>query len=311
METSSKESKMVSAVVYLHNDSEVVIPFLRVIGRLFSETFDFTEIILVNDCCTDDTISKIIEFNQSAQYQLTLVNMSIYQGLEISMNAGIDLSMGDFVYEFDDLTLDYNEDIIISSYKHMARGFDIISVAPSSDNTAVSGVFYWVFNRFSRSKYKLQSERFRILSRRAINRAYSISKTAPYRKALYANSGLSIDVIRYKMNPAIPKKPRQNPKLRNQIAVNALILYTNLAFKIAITITITMLCLTAFAGVYAAVIYFIGEKPIAGWTTTMLLLSGSFSGLFFVLTIIIKYLSLVVEIIDTKQTYLVESTQKL
>ena len=48
-----------------------------------------------------------------------------------------------------------------------------------------------------------------------------------------------------------------------------------------------------------------------GFTTTMLVLTGSFFGVFAILTIIIKYLSLLVNLIFKKQRYLVESIEKI
>lgn len=308
----TKEKKLISAVVYLHNDEDVIVPFLSKIIATLENSFESFEIIIVNDCSYDSSIEKIKTEPHLAGHNISIVNMSIRQGLEVSMNAGIDLSMGDFVYEFDDLTIDYDTQFITKAYHHIVSGFDIVSVSPVQDNSFLSKLFYAIFNRFSKSKYKLRSERFRILSRRAINRAYSISKSIPYRKALYANSGLKMDSLNYvRISTNNQKNKKEKGIFRNRMALNSLIIYTNLAFKIAITITILMFLVTMLSGVYALFIYFGDKKPIEGWTTTMILLSSSFSGLFFILAIIIKYLSLLVELIYTKKTYLVESVEKI
>lgn len=306
-----KEKKLVSAVVYLHNDEDRIQLFLLNIVKIFQTNFDSFEIVIVNDCSLDNSISKIKDNEELKNFNISIVNMSFRQGIEASMISGIDLSMGDFVYEFDDLTIDYDQSLIMNSYFKIIKGFDIVSVAPKKDNALTSRFFYTLFNKFSKSKYKLRSERFRILSRRAINRAYSISKSIPYRKALYANSGLTMDVIEYDANSKKYSNTNAASVFRNNMALNSLIIYTNLAFKISIVITLILFCFTLFAGVYAAVIYFSHQKPIEGWTTTMLVISGSFSGLFFIAAIIIKYLSLIVELIYNKKTYLVESVEKV
>lgn len=308
----NKENKFISAIVYLHNDEGRIVSFLSRITALFEGYFESFEILIVNDCSTDNSIQNIKSHESFKNGKISIVNMSLRQGLEISMNAGIDLSIGDFVYEFDDLTIDYDESLVIKVYNHIITGFDIVSVSPKHHNTLFSRIFYWTFNKFSKSRYKLQSERFRILSRRAINRAYSISKTIPYRKALYANSGLSLDTIKYRQDPKNARKiGKEKNAFRDRMAINSLIIYTNLAFKIAIFITMVMFFFTLFAGIYAFTVYFSGEKPIEGWTTTMLLMSSSFSGLFFILAIIIKYLSLIVELIYSKKSYLVESVENI
>jgi glycosyltransferase involved in cell wall biosynthesis len=312
MEINTKETKLISAVVYLHNDEQRILIFLDKIILVLERHFQSFEIILVNDCSFDQSITKIKEATDLKKFNISIINMSVRQGLEASMNAGIDLSMGDFVYEFDDLNIDYDDSLIIDAYNSIVNGFDIISVSPTKDNTFSSKLFYSTFNKFSRSKYKLNSERFRILSRRAINRAYSISKSIPYRKALYANSGLSLSTIKYKPNFNKNRKLANTKDVfRNRMAINALILYTNLAFKISLWITVALFCFTLFAGLYALSLYFGNEKPIEGWTTTMLLISSSFSGLFFISAIIIKYLALIVELIYSKKTYLIESVERL
>ena len=312
MEINNKETKLISAVIYIHNDADNLLLFLDKITTILDTYFQSFEIILVNDCSVDDSIFKVKQSQSLKKFNISIINMSVRQGLEASMTAGIDLSMGDFVYEFDDLNIDYNDSLIIDAYNQIVNGFDIISVAPNKDNTFLSKLFYSTFNKFSKSKYKLTSERFRILSRRAINRVYSISKSIPYRKALYANSGLSLSTIKYephfKRNDKVEK---QKNIFRNRMAINALILYTNLAFKISIWITVVLFCFTIFAGIYAISLYFGNQKPIEGWTTTMLLMSSSFSGLFFITAIIIKYLSLLVELVYTKKTYLIESVDRL
>ena len=56
---------------------------------------------------------------------------------------------------------------------------------------------------------------------------------------------------------------------------------------------------------------FVQEQPIAGWTTTMLLLSGGFFAIFALIAVIIKYLSLIVDLVFKKQTYIIESIDRL
>jgi len=307
----SKEKKIVSAVIYLHNDQDRIIPFLNTITSELQNLFESFEIIVVNDCSSDLSTQRILNNDYLKQYNISIINLSIRQGLEVSMTAGIDMSMGDFVYEFDDLTLDYDISLIHKSYLHIITGFDIVSISPNQNNSFSSLLFYNIFNNFSKSKYRLRSDRFRILSRRAINRVYSISKSIPYRKALYANSGLKMDNIVYSEAKNAAKKSNEKSLFKNKMAINSIIIYTNLAFKISIGITLALFCFTLLSGLYASIIYFSHNKPIEGWTTTVLLISGSFSGLFFLLAIIIKYLSLIVELIYSKKTYLVESVDHL
>lgn len=312
MEINNKEKKLISVVIYLYNNEDRIVAFTKEVINRVDALFEKFEIIIVNDCSYDRSLAFLKADAFLAQHTISILNMSLHQGLEISMSAGIDISMGDFVYEFDDLDVDYDFTLIDDAYRKIISGFDIVSVSPTTANTLFSRLFYEVFNRYSKSRHKLRSDRFRILSRRAINRAYSISKSIPYRKALYANSGLSMEVIEYHPVVKIAKASnREKSIFRNKMAINALIIYTNLAFNISIGITLVLFVFTIFTIFYVCFIYFSGNKPIEGWTTTMLVMSGSFSGIFFILAIIIKYLSLLIELVYSKKTYLVESVERL
>ena len=56
MTADKKESKFVSAVVYLHNSGGNIAPFFdRVLG-MFQENFEKYEIICVNDASTVDSV---------------------------------------------------------------------------------------------------------------------------------------------------------------------------------------------------------------------------------------------------------------
>lgn len=74
--------------------------------------------------------------------------------------------------------------------------------------------------------------------------------------------------------------------------------------------TVLMMLMSIFMIVYSIVIY-ATETPVAGWTTTILFLSVAFFGLFGILTIIIKYLQLLINLIFKRKQYSFESIEKL
>ena len=94
------------------------------------------------------------------------------------------------------------------------------------------------------------------------------------------------------------------------VAVESLALYTAAGYKISFGISCAMAVLTLAALVYTVLVWLLGE-PVTGWTTTMLVLSGGLAGLFVILTIAIKYLSLLVGLVFRKQDYLIEGIEKL
>lgn len=307
----NKEKNFISAVIYVYNQEKTIGTFLENLNRCLGNTFEKYEIICVDDASMDRSTEEIKCYASShEECMISILHMSFYQGLELSMNAGVDLAIGDFVYEFDSPSYMVPESLILDVYYHALKGYDIVTAAPKEQNHKRSSLFYFVFNRVSGTQYMLRTELFRILSRRAINRVKSMSRVLPYRKAVYANCGLGMDVLLYDQKTEVPKVDKKMRRSQKETAVDALVMYTDLAYRCSMLFSLVMMFIVMATGIYAVLIYCSG-KPVAGWTTTMLFLSGGFLGLFFILTVLIKYVSIILRLSFSRQKYIVESIEKL
>lgn len=309
----NKEKNFVSAVIYVHNAEKRVYHFLKMIISVMEENFEHSEIICVNDFSNDKSRQMIKEVGKdAAASSISIIDMSYFHGLEMAMNAGIDLAIGDFVFEFDSTLADFSEDEIMKVYDRALQGCDVVSAVPDKPERISSRVFYQVFNRLADISYHMTTERFRILSRRIINRVSSMNKSVLYRKAVYANCGLQTDTIKYTtINQATNVKwDKKEKRYRQGLAINSLILFTELGYRFSMMMTVIMMIMTVFMTVYSLVTYLI-IHPVEGWTTTILFLSVAFFGLFGILTIIVKYLQLLVNLTFKRQSYSYASVEKI
>ncbi len=311
-----KESKFVSAVMYLHNDESRIEAFLKMITETMGANFDKYELIFVNDASTDGSLMKIHDFfaaGRSGEGQMvSIVQMSHFQGLEAAMNAGRDLSIGDFVYEFDDILVDYEPALLRQVYDHMLEGYDIVSASSDSKVRLSSRVFYSVYNSASRGSARIGPETFRILSRRAINRVKSIGQYIPYRKAVYMNCGLEADTISYRsIVGAGTRTVHSNSGERTSLALDSFIYFTNVLERVSLAVSLLFLGITVVMGVYLIAEYFGKVHPVEGWLSTMGFMSLGFMGVFVLLTIVLKYLSVLLNLIFKQQRYLIAGVEKI
>lgn len=308
----NKEQNFVSAVIYVHNAEDRIERFLDMVMEVMERNFEHSEIICVNDSSEDGSLSIIRKVSKAAEKtSISVVNMSYYHGLELAMDAGMDLAIGDFVFEFDNTVADFNSSVIMEIYRHSLEGYDIVSASPNRKERLSSRLFYRIFAKFAAVSYRMNTESFRVLSRRVINRVSSMNKTAPYRKALYANCGLKTDCIRYEVTGDWSKaRDRKEQRYRMDLAADALILFTEVGYRFSMTMTVVMMLMSIFMTVYSLVTYFV-IHPVEGWTTTILFLSVAFFGLFGILTIIVKYLQLLVDMVFKRKHYSFESIEKL
>ena len=122
---------------------------------------------------------------------------------------------------------------------------------------------------------------------------------------------MKIDTIFYvSENPIEVTHSSLQTKHRLDTAINTLILFTDVAYRISIMMSILMMFATLGGVIYTLVIFAL-KKPVEGYTTTMLVLTGSFFGVFAILAIIIKYLSILVDLNFKKQKYIIESIERI
>lgn len=282
--------------------------FIENVKRDLENKFAKYEIIAVDDDTSDEYIDVVRGFKDQ---EVSLLHMSNYQGMEMAMNAGRDLAIGDFVIEFDECSYNFPENQIALVYEECLKDYDIVSCVDKNKHSLGSSVFYNIFNKFSDTEFDLNSDNFRIISRRGINRIMSQNRAVPYRKAVYANCGLKMSQLEYeptyKVDYSHDKKER---RARKGLAIDSLLLFTDIGYKAALSLSVLMAMVMVFSAIYAVVMY-VQKIAIEGWTTTMLFLSFAFFGLFVILTVVIKYLSLLLGLNFKKQRYMFKGIEKL
>ena len=312
MENNKKEKKFISIVAYLHNVEDQIVPFFDSILPVVEENFSQYEIVCVDDGCTDGTMERLREHLAAStrSSMVNIVHMSFFHGLESAMNAGRDIAIGDFIYEFDSIAVDYDPSLLMSAYQKLLQGNDIVSAGSGERLQLTSHLFYKVYNATNRGKGKIGPETFRIVSRRAINRIKAMGQYIPYRKAVYANCGLKMETITYKPVGSTKGK-RQQTGERMSLAMDSFIYFTNVMERISALISGAFLLLTVGMGVYILRDLLGNRTIVEGWISTVGFLALGFFGVFALLTIILKYLSVMLNLIFRQQRYLISDVEKV
>lgn len=307
------EKNFISAVVYLNTaeSAAVLRTFLINLSDTLEANFSRYEIICVDDDSVEGFLEVVKMVKEEKSLPISILHMSFFQGIELSMNAGRDLAIGDYVIEFDECIWNFPEELIMQAYNEVLKEYDIVCCADRKKAKLMSKTFYALFNKFSGTQNLLESDNFRILSRRGINRICSLNKTIPYRKALYANCGLRFKVLHFEATQRSKyKKDQKTRRFRRSLAVDSLLLYTNIGTRVSVWMAFIMAGIAVMLALYSLLMYVKGIA-IVGWTTTMLFLSVGFFGFFMLMAIAIKYLSLLLDINFKEEKYLFKSIEKL
>ncbi|MBQ8725149.1 MAG: glycosyltransferase [Oscillospiraceae bacterium] len=311
---SIKEKNFISCVVYLHNEGDDLISFLDVLSTTMENHFEKYEIICVDDASDDDSVKILQKYvsEKGNMKSVRLVQMSYYQGREASMNAGRDLAVGDFIYEFDQAFADYDPELIMQVYKKSLEGYDIVTAAPKNHIGFSSRLFYFVYNWGTKAANKLQQERFRLVSRRAVNRVGQLHAYVPYRKVMYANCGLNMTAIFYD-NVRMEHKNRndQERSNRSDLAFDSFIMFTDILEKISMGLCVFFLVMMVAMAVYAVTSFLGDVNLVEGWVSTFGLIAFGFFGMFLLMTLILRYLAVILNLTFKKQRYVISGVEKL
>ncbi len=314
MKTQNKEKNFASCVVYLHNDEKTVKEFLQMVNKVMQDNFEKYEMVCVNDCCIDDTIEQIREFlkETDGNVAVSMINLSYYQGVEAAMNAGRDLAVGDFLFEFDKCCPDFEPGLIMDIYRRALEGYDVVAAAPKKGVPLTSRFFYTVYNWGSRNRYQIRQERFRVISRRAINRVNQMNVYIPYRKAMYMNCGLKVDTVVYDNKSVAGKiKNREERGTRSTLAMDTIILFTDVLEKFSLLMSVIFFGVLVIMFGWIVWSVFSEVRPVEGWMSLMALISFGFFMTSALLTIILKYMSVLLNLNFKKQRYVIEGVEKL
>lgn len=236
-----KESVFISSVLYLSDFANDAEKFTRNLLDSLKFYFDHYEIIIVDDCSTkhEKFLKEVLP--SLADSTITVVHMSIKQGIEVCLRAGLDVSIGDFVFEFDTLDMVFDKDLLWDVYQEALKGNDVVSVEPKQNNMSRS-LFYKLFNKYSNADYDINASAFRLVSRRAINRVLELNMSSAFRQAVYASCGLKNSRIEYKGSASSRKARGLN------LAIDSFILYTEFG-KHVCSMSLIFLFVLTIAGI--------------------------------------------------------------
>lgn len=223
-----KDNNFISVVVYLHNDEKYIKKFLDSCYVVIVNKFKLFEFVFVNDFCNDCTINVIEDYFKNIENcTVSIVNLSYYHGIQTAMKAGVDLSIGDYIYEFDNVYSIYDSKLILDVYNESQNGYDIVAASEKKKSKFKVRLFYYIFNKYSFLPTKIEAENFRLYSRRTLNRIDDANPFVIYRRAIYASSGLKKKNIYFDSKEKIKSKKENNVlKTKVNTGIQSLLLLT-------------------------------------------------------------------------------------
>ena len=302
-----KESTFLSVVVYVRNEAAELARFMPALDVFLSEEFEMAEIIVVDDASADRPGEVLHRLAPGLTCSATMLRLARPHGIEAGVIAGLERSVGDFVVEMESPSVDFPLKLLHELNVQSAAGHDIVA-ATAGTTPLRSRLFYGLVNRYSDLGIELTSESVRIVSRRALNAMLALQEKVRYRKVLYELTGFPSTRVRYTSMRAV-RPVRSISRETFALAFDILLSFSNFGLRVAHYLSLAFAVLCAISIVYTLAVFLFTESVVEGWTTTMILLSGGFGGLFFILAVLGEYIARILIEVRQRPFYSIRDAQ--
>lgn len=136
-------NRRLSVIIPAYNENKTILDILQKVAGLKITGIE-TEIIVVNDCSTDDTAALVEQFiSGHSGKDIKLVNQDINQGKGAAIHRGIDLAGGDYLI-IQDADLEYDPEEYRDLLKPVLNGYaDVVYGSRFMGSNPHRILFFW------------------------------------------------------------------------------------------------------------------------------------------------------------------------
>lgn len=306
-----KEHVFASFVIHTCNEAEYIANTIRHSDKLLEDSFDGHEIIIVNNCSNDNTKEIIEQIKEYIHGNLILIDLAWKHSVESALFAGLDLAVGDFVFETESAKFIFPDDIFVNMYKKASKeNLHLVSAISGLKPSLSSRLFYRFINKVSYISMDVKHDEMRLISRTALNKTLALKHKVRFRKILYAYSAVNTGEIYF--------KPRSNKRLKDSrgmleklnIGSDILISFSHIGMQLSLLLSIIFFFLFLLLILYSLYSYFILKDAVEGWTTLMIIISSGFSGVFLLIALLSKYLGIILLETRDQQIYTIKDIKR-
>jgi dolichol-phosphate mannosyltransferase len=300
---------MISVVIPLLNESNLVSELIRETIESLQLIGDAFEIVCVDDGSTDNTVAKLLQLKEENN-SVKVISLSRNFGLQAALTAGLDYATGDYVVMMDGDFQDPPELIPVLLKKIQDTGADIVSAVREQRNEKLmrriyTGVFHRIFSSLSESEQISQAGNFSIMSRKAHQAILTFSEKNRYLPGIRNFIGFKHTVILYDRPDRLRGKAKMSRKKLFSLAADAIYSFSKWPIKACLYFGLLGIFIFLAAIVYTFFSKFTGLAPI-GWSSMFLAVSFFGSVQLTFLGLIGEYIYRIFKEVQNRPVYIVK-----
>ncbi|WP_024832111.1 glycosyltransferase family 2 protein [Ruminiclostridium josui] len=303
-----KTRKLLSVVVPVYNEQEVITETYRRLKASLSNLDMDIEYIFINDGSTDNTYLKLKELIVNTDVKL--INFSRNFGHQIAISAGMDYAKGDAVVVID-ADLQDPPEIISEMIEKWKEGYEVVygkrlhREGETLFKKLTAKLFYRVIDNITDIKLPVDVGDFRLIDKKVCNSMKSLPERARYVRGLVSWVGFNQTSIEYKREKRFAGKTKYPLRKMIKLATDGIISFSYRPLKLATFLGMTV---SALSFIYLIVILlqkFFTNSTVEGWASTMVV-SLFFNGVMLVVIGIMgEYVGRIYEEVKSRPLYVI------
>ena len=296
------EQNYISVIIVVNDEKKDIIEKINKINDVLKNSFKNSEILIV------DNTSKKINFGilKESKINHTIIKLPIKHSNQSALNAGVAMAIGDYIVEIEDISFDIDYNQIVDLYKKSQEGNDFVFLTPKQSKWS-SKIFYKILNRSFKNMFEadISSSVMTLSSRRGQNKIAEVGRRIINRNVAYVLSGLKYTSI----IADIKYKNKRSFSSNLMLMFDTLIYYTDVVMLFSQQLSFIFFILFGLGAVYSVVqkLFF---DIVKGWASIFTLTSLGFFGIFFILSIMIRYLHHILRNSLNSKDYIFGSIEK-
>ncbi len=272
---------MLSIVVPVHNELEVLPQLLSTLKRVMSAARYDYEIFIVDDGSTDGT-TEALSLAAAGDSTIRVLFFSRNFGHQAAITAGLDFASGDAVAVID-ADLQDPPELLPEMMNLIEQGYDVVSpqrIAREGDGWLkryTAKLFYWIMRRMVDKRIQDEVGDFRLFSRRAVTAMRSLREQHRFMRGMVAWLGLREVILPYRRAARAAGTTKYSPAKMVRFAWSAISSFSALPLRLSIFFGLFVAACGAAFAVYSVFADVVLKLTVPGWTS-LVILNIVFSG---------------------------------
>jgi glycosyltransferase involved in cell wall biosynthesis len=302
---------MLSVVVPLHDEEELVATFADRLTRVLDEIGGAWEAILVDDGSRDATYEGCLDLNRR-DGRFKVVRLSRNFGHQIALTAGLELATGDATVTMDG-DLQHPPEVIPELVARWRDGAQVVYavMAERQGESSLKDVsarwFYRTLNRLAAIDVPAGAGDFRLVDRVALDAVRSMPEANRYLRGMFSWVGFEQVGVPYASPARVAGRSKYSFARMARLATDAVVGFSDRPLRLALNLGFLVSAGAILFGLSAVVAKFAGVLVVPGWTSVMVL-TGIVGGVqLMVIGIIGEYVGRIADEVRRRPLFIVRS----